>query len=145
MAYKIDGTDLVINGWENGISDNPYSGINDMRGVNIISTPGEASVSFAPILNSLPSCSGTINTIDTGADTFTVKSVTGTIVNGQALVFTTSAGTIVAGTTYWIYAVSAGVYQIYTNPYADNPAVNLAGTETGTFSSINMKDIVCFE
>ena len=26
MAYHIEGTDLVIDGWENGISENPYKG-----------------------------------------------------------------------------------------------------------------------
>jgi hypothetical protein len=29
MAYALDGTDLVISGWEQGISDNPYQGIDE--------------------------------------------------------------------------------------------------------------------
>ena len=27
MAYSLDGTEIVINGWENGISNNPYQGL----------------------------------------------------------------------------------------------------------------------
>lgn len=27
MAYTIENRDIVINGWKNGISDNPYDGV----------------------------------------------------------------------------------------------------------------------
>lgn len=50
MSYRFEktrvGTDIVIDGWEDGIADSPYEGISDMRNVNIISVPGESSVNF---------------------------------------------------------------------------------------------------
>lgn len=63
MSYRLEqtdsGMDIVIDGWESGIADSPYatslqtplgvvqqSGLSDMRNVNVISVPGEASVNF---------------------------------------------------------------------------------------------------
>lgn len=63
MSYRFEqtdiGTDIVIDGFESGIADTPFatslqtavgpiqrSGIADMRNMNIISVPGEASVNF---------------------------------------------------------------------------------------------------
>lgn len=63
MSYRIEqtqtGADIVIDGWERGISDSPYAstvqtqlsviqttGLSDMRNMNIISVPTEASVNF---------------------------------------------------------------------------------------------------
>jgi len=47
MAWRIDETgDIVIDGWEKGIADNPYNGINTLTQVNIATIPGEVSVGF---------------------------------------------------------------------------------------------------
>jgi hypothetical protein len=59
MSYRFEGGDIVIDGVESGIADTPFatnlqtavgtiqrSGLGDMRNMNIISIPGEASVNF---------------------------------------------------------------------------------------------------
>lgn len=48
MAYSIDvNGDIVINGSQNGIGASPYSGLTDLKSVNIDSISGEASVAFS--------------------------------------------------------------------------------------------------
>jgi hypothetical protein len=41
------GQDIVISGWEQGISDNPYQGLGDMRNVDNVTIPGEVSVALS--------------------------------------------------------------------------------------------------
>lgn len=49
MSYHIEKktNSIVIDGFEQGIADDPYSGISDMRNAEIISVPKEASVAMA--------------------------------------------------------------------------------------------------
>ena len=48
MAYSIDNNgDIVISGFNQGIGASPYSGLTDLRSVEIDSVPGEAAVNFA--------------------------------------------------------------------------------------------------
>jgi len=59
MSYRIEkGTnDIVIDGWEVGISNSPYQstlntalvaqGVSDARNIDLITVPGEASVAMA--------------------------------------------------------------------------------------------------
>lgn len=45
MAWRIEGQDVVIDGWENGIGKDPFSGFVNMTEVNL-AVPGQASVGF---------------------------------------------------------------------------------------------------
>jgi len=54
MAYKLEGKDIVINGWEQGIAETPYNGIADMRNIDIISFPGEAMVNYSEVAVTVP-------------------------------------------------------------------------------------------
>ena len=55
MIKQEKGTnDIVISGFEQGIGDDPYTGISDIRNINLISIPKEASVNFSAALNSNP-------------------------------------------------------------------------------------------
>lgn len=61
MSYRLEGKDIVLSGMQDGIADSPYDGIADMRNVNIIGVPGEASVQYKetpatlpPVLNDIP-------------------------------------------------------------------------------------------
>lgn len=150
MSYKIEGTDLVISGNAQGISDSAYNGINDMRGVNIISLPDEAPISFASQFQSLSSLTGTITSIDTGTDIVTATITTGSVETYSAVRFTNSGGALptplVAGTTYWILYQSTNTFLIYSDCYCTN-LVNLTttGTGTNTFASINLGQVRYFE
>lgn len=147
MSYAIDGTDIVISGWEDGISDNPYTGINDMRGVNIISVPGEASVSFAQTLNVFPNVTANVTNSSDANETLTITVTAGTLVSGQAVTFTGASlpTNVVAGTTYWVLKVDATTIKLYDEPTLTR--LHLVGSNggTGTMASINMGEINYFE
>jgi len=157
MAYAIDGTDLVIAGWENGISDNPYQGINDMRGVNIISIPGEASVSFASNLLSFSPLVVSVTSVDTSTGIFTGTATTGalnTVQGGQVVVFSNvsgltgiTAGTDTAGPFYWITALSATTFKVSSSLYDFYAPTYVVPTLTGTATatSIDINEIRYFD
>lgn len=71
--------DIVIDGFEKGIADDPYSGIADMRNVNLISTPKEVAVQFANAASTLPptGISAANFSADDTTDVFTVSSTSG--------------------------------------------------------------------
>ena len=84
--YRIEqGTgDIIIDGFESGISDSPYgtnlqtqvgniqqTGLSDMRNVNIISIPGEASVLNQTVQASQTPASNVAYTALASNDTFT--------------------------------------------------------------------------
>lgn len=139
MAYaqNRDG-EIIINGFEKGIADDPYKGIADMRNVNIISIPGEASVNFSTSKTSDVVASGSVISANAAADTITITG--DTFDSGTAIVF--SGGSlpagIVAGTVYWaIGSFSSGVYQLHTT-YSTGTVLNITGTGTGTWATVNM-------
>ncbi len=140
MAYFFDSRDraLVINGFQNGIADDPYSGISDMRNVNIISVPGEASVAFSTSKISSPNYSGTMTTSSAVNDTVTL---TANPEPGQAIQFSVLSDTtkgIALNTTYWVGYVSGGVYKLYSD-YPMASLVNItADSLTGTWATVNM-------
>lgn len=139
MAYRQDKktSEIVINGWEAGIADDPYSGISDIRNMNLISVPKEASVNFATSKNSYATVSGSISSVDTGNDTITVN--TGVLENGMSLIFTGASlpTGVTAATIYWIGNVTSGVtFKLYTNQGL-TALVDITATGTGTFATLN--------
>lgn len=139
MAYHIDKSDnsIVIDGFQNGIADSPYDGISDMRNVNIVPVPGEASVNFATSAITQSTYSGNLTSADTGADTVTLTGAN--FDSGTAIVFAGGglpAG-ITAGTVYWAVFVSSGVYNLYTD-YPLASLLNITGAGSGTWATINM-------
>lgn len=138
--YRYDSYDnsLVIDGFQNGIADSPYSGISDMRNVNITSIPGEASVNFSTASITLGTSSGTVVSADPATDIVTVTVSGGPLQSGQSVVFTGGSlpGGLSAATTYWIVAVSTTTLKVYTNPsLATATLVDIASTGTGTFGT----------
>lgn len=139
MSYRFDSYDnsVVIEGWEKGISDNPFAGIADMRNANVISIPGEVSVGFSTSGITQPSFTKTISTVDTGANTFVVTSA-GSLENGMAVKFSNvgSLTGISINTPYWLFSPSPTNWQLYTDWSATVLAV-LGGTVgvTPTFSA----------
>lgn len=129
---------MVINGFQNGIADDPYSGISDMRNVNIISIPREASVNFSTSKVSYPTITNaTVQSSDAAADTITFLSQT-TLEARMSIVFSaTTIGGLSAGTIYWVGAVAgATTCQLFTDQ-ALSVLVNITSNSTGTFSTLN--------
>lgn len=137
MSYHQEGDEIVIDGFDKGIGDSPYGGLTDMRNVNIISVPGEASVAFATTQQSFSSASGTF-TVDTGTEIVTFSG--GVLQANTAFTVTTSSALpspLVVNTTYYTLTTGNAV-QISLTP--GGAAINLATTGTGTqsYSTINM-------
>lgn len=143
ITYQKDGT-IILNGIEQGIADNPYDGIADIRNINLISIPKEGNVNFSNTLSSYNN-TNTINILsaDATADTITLSSnvaTTGLI----AVVMTGGSlpGGLSAATTYWLNYVSNGVYNVYTTMTGTSGGgstlVNITSSGTGTLIVINM-------
>ena len=147
MSYAIDEStgDIIIGGFEKGIADSPYSGLTDMRNVNISSVPGEAGVNFATTTKTPP-----VITNATVTNTFTDSSggiifsgATG-LENGMAIVFSSLSDEtkgIVNGTVYWIknFGIGGPALTGLASDYERSVNVVVTATGiTGTFSTYNM-------
>lgn len=118
MAYHVDEVngDIVIDGFQNGIGDNPYTGLTDIRNVNATSSVGEVTVGFATQQISNKSVSGTISSVSGTVATYTTTSTSAVMENNLA-VYLVGLGSVAGGsqaTPYWIQ--------------------NLTGTTSGTFT-----------
>lgn len=139
MSYVVEKQtgDVVIKGFENGISDDPYAGISDLRNVNLISIPKEASVNFSTSAISAPNANGTMTNSSASGDTVTLST---NVESGQAIQFSVLSDVskgISLNTTYWAVG-SGGVYQLYSD-YPRASLVNISGDGlTGTWATINM-------
>lgn len=163
MSYRTEatesGNDIVIDGWESGISDTPYgmnlqtqvgnvqqTGLSDMRNINVISIPGEASVLNQTVQASQTPASGIAYTASAAADTFTYSG-TPLIKNGTAIVVTVSTGTggVTNGNTYWVQNATATTFQLGSGvDSAGNvsAAINITSNGTGTFTTVNLNSLV---
>lgn len=141
MSYQQlkDGT-LVIKGFEQGISDDPYKGLADMRNLNIISIPGEASVNFATSKISAPPLAGSLTTTSDASNTVTLTG--GNLEVGQAIFFTnlSNVGAGLANSTpYWVKTGSVGTYTLQSSRATGSSTVNItADSITGSWQTYNM-------
>lgn len=155
MATRIEknqggGADIVIDGFEKGIADSPYEGISDMRNVNIISVPGEASVNFksqsiaqVPIsaLNYSADTAGTFTysnaspvkngtKITLNSVTGGTASLTGITLTGNTTNIITQTGTTTTGSARFTVSSNAlaGTSAIITIGFTSNPSNGDVGT-----------------
>lgn len=142
MAYTQDKSgDIIIKGWEQGIADSPYDGISDIRNINLVSIPKEASVNFSTSANISPVITGGSVTSADAATFYLTYTGAANIENGMAINFSaqsTLGVTASAVTTYWILnkgVAGAGTFQI-TSDYAQTTTVHVTNG-TGTFSVYN--------
>lgn len=139
-TYEKETGDIVFKGIENGIAPSPEQGIGDMRSVNIISIPGEASVSYSTVLNSQTSLTNIAITGTAANDTITYS---GTAVNnGAAVVFSGGSlpGNIVAGTVYWAGNATSTTFKVYSDPYTSS-LIDINSDGSGTFSTVNVGEM----
>lgn len=149
MAYRVEkeeGGDIaiVMDGVEQGIAASPHEGISDMRNVNVVSVPGEASVAFATSAVSQipPVLSGVAWTVLEATDTFTYSG-TPALYNGMAVTLTVSAGAagITSGNIYYIGNVTSTTFKVYPS-YQLNTAVNVTTDGSGTMSAPQLGTVV---
>lgn len=142
MAYTIDPTngDIIIGGFEKGIGESPYSGFTDIKSINPISIPGEASVSFSTqSVTAAPNYQNlTVTAQDiSGINRLQVSTNTNSFLEaGQA--FTVSNSSVTGATTGTLYYISQAasdgpnVESIAINTSYGTTAILTTGT-TGTF------------
>lgn len=150
MAYTLENRDILINGWEQGIGDNPYAGIYDMRNIDPTSIQGEVGVAMSTdVTNTQAPITAVAFTVDTGVSTsvFNYNGTTALEVN-TAVIFTgadlpnglTSASlvyyvkTIPTSTSFTVSKTAGGTAETFS----DN------GSGTMTFSTVNMGRPVYF-
>ena len=129
MSYRLEGKDIVIEGFQDGIADSPYQGIADMRGVNITSVPGEASVNFKTSAMTIPPAVNALAfTVTNAGDLFTVSSTSGWY-NGMAIVFNTivSATGFSTNRVYYVGNISGSTFQIFESLLGITGAVVIGG------------------
>lgn len=129
---------LVIEGFQNGIADSPFDGIADMRNVNIISVPGEASVNFATSALSTTAVTGTVVSANTSTSYITLSSTSG-LENGMALSFAGASLPVGISTTstYWVTNLNGagnGTLKLLVN-ISGSTTLAITDTGTGTFST----------
>lgn len=139
MAYKVDDWDnsIVISGFERGIADSPYNGISDMRNVNVISVPGEASVNFATSKISPPRITGSIIVTGLSSNTLSFSAVNN-LESGHSIQFSQVGGLTGVGTTqvYWVTGANQTGGSITSctlaSDYERATPVVIGGAATGT-------------
>lgn len=146
MAYRLEknnqSIDIVIDGFENGIADSPHEGIGDMRNMNIISVPGEASVNFKTAAMTIPPTVSAVAFTAAIDDLITVASTSGYYA-GMAITFNTIGTTvgISTGRVYWIGTLTATTFTVHLNPVQainGTNIVNITVAGSGTLSSYTL-------
>lgn len=135
MAYRIEGKDIVIAGFEDGVSDSPYSGAPDMRNVELLTVPGEASVQLALAAATKPAVFNAVAyTAQNTGDTITVASTTGLYV-GTAIVLAANTATGLSnGIVYYVFNIVGNTFQVRLAP-ASGSAVAVTGDGSGTLTT----------
>lgn len=133
MAWTLEGTDLVISGFEQGIADTPYSGIADMRNIEIISMPGEASVQFAQTAATAPPAFNAVAyTAQNAGDTITLASVTGLYVGCAVVLASNTAGGLSNSIVYYVINIVGNTFQLSVAPLGSAVVISSDGTGTLT-------------
>lgn len=137
MSYLLEKStgDLVISGFENGISSSPHQGLANLQNVNISTETGEVMCSFNRVRQSQVSATGTFT--QTSA---TTVSVSGVVLKPGTWIRMTSTGiaNLTNGSYYYVVAI-AGVISLSATFTQDNSTiVGSLGAGSATFSVQSM-------
>ncbi len=143
--YNVDPSngDIVINGFGNGIGDSPYTGITDLKSININGIPNEAGVNFSTSSVTLaPALSGaTGSTVSTSGGLLLIP--TSLNVESYQWVIFSNVGTstgISTNTPYFLFFFgTSGLnyeYQLFTSFLGVSP-VTIGTGGTVIFSTIS--------
>lgn len=150
MAYHLErnptgeSVDIVINGFDQGIADSPYTGIGDMRGANITTIPGEAMCNFSTAALTLPpTVTSAAFTAATGTNLLTWTPGGITLYKGLAIHLNTVSDNtkgVTTGVVYFVTNISGSTFQLANSILNANAAVviTITGNISGTFSTYTM-------
>lgn len=129
-------TEIVIDGFEQGIADSAYEGIEDMRNINIFSSPKQGSVTFANAAVTLPPSGyiGVAFNASASGDFINTSSTSG-FYQGMAVLVVSVSGSagLTAGTTYYAGDVTASSFKLYNN-LGMTSVRDITSNITGTFT-----------
>lgn len=143
-AYEIDQNDenaLVFTGVEDGIADSQYAGVSDIRNVNIVSIPGEASVNFATAKDTQANIAN--GAVTTAAANYATYTGAANLENNMAINFTSQSALGVTAnitTTYWITNLNgagAGTFKLSSTYPLSPTLVTLTDGGSGNFTVYN--------
>jgi hypothetical protein len=135
MAYRLEGKDIVISGFEKGIAESPHLGIGDMRNIDIISVPGEASVNFSEVAATVPPAFNAIAfTAQDSGNTITISSTTGLYVGCAIVLNTNTAGGLSTGVVYYVFNITATTFQVRLAAMIGS-AINISSDGSGTLTT----------
>lgn len=147
MAYRTEGTDIIIDGFEKGIAPSPYLGTADIRNCNIISVPGEASVGFKTVASYQTKITNSAYTVTASDDTFAYTGTQPQVGSGVIFTVTTGSAGITAGNIYWVLSSTASTFTVsasISSAGTIGSVVNVTSDGTGTFSTVNLGQIKYF-
>jgi hypothetical protein len=134
------GQDIIIDGFEKGIADDPYEGIADLRNINITSIPKEAAVQFSMAAVTLPPVLTTVAfTATASSDLITIATTTG-FYNGMAIIINTiasGAGGLTATTgqnVYYVSNITSTTFKVSKN-LSVSGTIDIASDGNGTLST----------
>lgn len=143
MAWRIekngDSTDIVIDGWEKAIADDPHEGIADMRNISLLSVPKEAAVAFANKAITLPPIYTSVSfTVAAATDIFTVSTTAGFYTGMAIIINTLSGGTGLSASAgsnvYYVTTITATTFQVSKN-FGTTSILNVTLDGSGTLST----------
>ena len=143
MSYLVEkGTnDIVISGWEEGIMDDPYQGIYDMRNCEVVSIPGEVSVSSkTQAMQTQGAISDVSFTANSGTGVFTYNGTVPLEIN-TAIYFIGSdlPSGLSEYTAYYILTIpTSNTFTISTMAGGTQKTVSDTGSGTMTFTTIQI-------
>lgn len=135
MAYHLENNDIVIDGFQGGMGDSPTTGFSDMRNINIISVPGEASLNFSTSSITSGAISGTVTSASGSVATYTG----GTGLEDYISIYFTGVGSytgLTVATPYWVdkSALSSSTFALYTD-YKKTTGVTFGGSGSAAFTA----------
>ena len=117
MAHRFEENSIIIDGFENGIGDSPYSGFTDMRNAEIVQEAGEVSVAFASAAVTLPPVANAVAyTAAASTNRLTVASTTG-YYEGCCISLASNTATGLSNSTpYYVRNISGLTFQVSLYP-----------------------------
>ncbi len=116
MSYHIEkGTnDIVISGWEKGISPSPYQGIANMQAVNISTEMGEVMCSFARNNQAQTLITGTFTVPNTSPYTTLTTPTTGLLTGSWVTISNSTISTLTNTNSYYVLDGTPGAIKLST-------------------------------
>lgn len=134
MSYRIEGKDIVLDGFEKGIADSPYKGPADMRNIELLAVPGEASVALGTTTVTKPPVFNAVAfTAAAATDRLTVASTTGLYEDAAIVLNTNSATGLSTGVVYYVRNIVGLTFQV--SAAALSTVINITVDGSGTLTT----------